>query len=223
MKCLFLISVLLLICQSGHSQTVTVEATTNPKKIAEILQKNREDVKANQIYFAEANKCRQFTQAGIFKEAEISCRTVITYAENLPKDRFLERSSAYEGLACVLLWEKKIDEAIILLKKSLETRKLVSDDSDAEVGGLYFLLGQAFHLLNKVDEAEGFYNKAENTYRIAFKNINDDEIGGPYPKSLVMILEAHLVLLKKAGLNEEAAKVEKRLTETKVEFAKFLD
>lgn len=223
MKYLFFSLVFFVSLQTVFSQTVTVEVPTDPKRIAEILKQDREDAKANKLYFAEAEKCRNLTRAGSFSEAETSCRLAISYAEKLPKDRYLERSSAYESLAYTLLWQRKSEEAILLLNKSLEIGKSVIDDTDAETGERYFLLGQANHQLGKVNEAGKYYTKAENTYRTAFKKINDDEIGGHYPKPIINILEAHLLLLKAAGLNEEAAKVEKRLAETKIEFAKFLE
>ncbi len=208
--------------QYGFSQTVTVEATTNKKRIAEILKKDKEDAQDDKQYFAEWDKCRQLTGEGKVKEAEASCRLVITYAEKLPKDRYLEKSSAYQSLACALLWQRKADEAIILLNKALEISKPVLDDTDAETGEIYFSLGLSYHQLGNIDEARTYYIKAETTYRTAFKKINDDEIGGHYPKPIINILEAHLVLLKNSGLSLEAAKIEKRIEETKVEFARFL-
>jgi hypothetical protein len=53
--------------------------------------------------------------------------------------------------------------------------------------------------------------------------MGDSDIRELYPKPIVSILQAHLVLLNDAGLKEEAAKIEKRLAETKIEFAKFLE
>ena len=97
------------------------------------------------------------------------------------------------------------------------------DDSNAEMGERYFLLGQAIRQLGKINEAKQYYDKAENTYRTAFNEMGDSDIREFCPKPIVNILEAHLVLLNDAGLKEEAAKIEKRLAETKIEFAKFLE
>jgi tetratricopeptide (TPR) repeat protein len=221
MRYLFFSLIFLLSLQSAFSQRV--EVPISKKEIEALLKKDREETKANKIYFTEDEKCRNLAHARSFTEAETSCRLAILYSEKLPKDRYLERSSALESLAYVLLWQRKTDEAILLLNKSLEVGKPVIDDTDAETGERYFLLGQAYHQLSKVNEAREFYTKAENTYRIAFKKINDDEICGHYTKPIVNILEAHLVLLKTAVLTEEATKVEKRLAETKIEFAKFLE
>ncbi|HEY0458104.1 MAG TPA: tetratricopeptide repeat protein [Pyrinomonadaceae bacterium] len=221
MKYLFFSLVVIFNLQSVFSQTV--EVPISKRRIAEIQKKDREDTQANKLYFGVEEKCRNLTGARSFVEAETSCRLAISYAEKLPKDRYLERSSAYESLAYVLLWQRKTDEAIPLLNKSLEIGKPVIDDTDAETGEIYFLLGQAYHQLGKLIEAREYYTKAETAYQTAFRKIDDDEIGGRYPKSIINILKAHLILLKNAGLNEEAAKVEKRLAETKIEFAKFLE
>jgi tetratricopeptide (TPR) repeat protein len=201
----------------------TVEVPRGKSDISALLKKAREENQANKLYFSEEEKCRKLTSSRSFFEAEDSCRLAISYAEKLPKESYLERSSAYESLAYVFIWLKKSDQAISLLNRSLEIGKHVIDDTDAETGELYFLLGQAYHQLGKLNEARDYYTKAESSYRIAFKKINDDEIGGHYPKSIINILEAHLILLENAGFIDEAAKIEKRLAETKIEFARFLE
>jgi hypothetical protein len=77
-------------------------------------------------------------------------------------------------------------------------------------------------VLGKLDEARQFYTKAENTYRAAFVKIETDEIRQSYPKSIVNILKAHIFAAQNAGLESEAVKIKKRLTETEMEFAKYL-
>lgn len=214
---------LIFLLSSQYAFSQRVEVPTDKKEIDAILRKARAENNANKLYFSEEEKCRSLIRAGSFAKAEISCKLAISYAEKLPKDRYLERSSAYEALAYTFLLQEKSEQAIVLLNKSLEAGKPVIDDTDAETGELYFLLGQAYHQLGKVGEAKLYYSKAENSYRTAFKKIDDDEIGGNYPRPIVNILESHLILLINAELIDEAEKVEKRLTETKIEFAKFLE
>lgn len=221
MKYLFISLIFLLSLQTAFSQRV--EVPTSEKAINELLKKDREETRANKLYFAEDEKCRNLIRAKDFVQADTSCRLTVSLAEKLPKDRYLERSSAYVSLAVVLLWQRKATEAIALLNQSLEVAKPILDDTDAETGERYFLLGQANHQLGKINEAGEYYIKAENTYRTAFKEMGDSDIREFYPKPIVNILQAHLILLKNAQLNEEAAKVEKRLAETKVEFAEFLE
>ena len=223
MKYLFFSLVLFLGWQAVFPQTVTVEVPTDKKRINEILKKADEETKYNKLYFAEDEKCRTLTRARNFVEAETACRLAASYVEKLSVDRHLERSSAYAALAWLFILQRKAAEAIPLLNKSIEVGKPVIDDDDAETGERYFLLGLANYQLGKTNEAREYYTKAENTYRAAFKAMGDSDIREFYPKPIVNILEAHLILLKNAGLNEEAAKVEKRLAETKVEFAKFLE
>lgn len=221
MKYLFFSLIFFLSSQAAFSQRV--EAPTGKREINELLRKARQETKANKLYFAEDEKCRKLISAGNFVQAEASCRLSISLAEKLPVDRYLERSSAHLALAVVLLSQAKAAEAIPLLNQSLEIAKPIIDDTDAETGERYFLLGQANHQLGKINEAKEYYTKAENTYRTAFKEMGDSDIREFYPESIVNILEAHLILIRNVGLKEEAEKVEKRLAETKVEFAKFLE
>lgn len=208
--------------QYAYSQSVEVKVLTNKKEIAAALKKADEGTKYNKLYFAEDEKCRNLTRAKMLVEAETSCRLATSYVEKLPAERHLERSSAYAALAWVLILQRKAVEAIPLLNKSLEVGKPVIDDTDAETGERYFLLGLAHHQLGETIESIKYYTKAENTYRAAFKKMGDSDIREFYPKPIVNILEAHLILLKNAGMNEKAAKVGKRLEETKSEFAEFL-
>ena len=221
MKYLFF-SILFLLClQTVFSQTV--EVPTSKKRIAEIQKQQREDDKARKLYFDEDRKCRDLTKARVFFAAETSCRLVITYAEKLSEDSYISKSSAYSLLALVFLWQEKSVEAIPLLNKSLELRNRISDETDAEIGEIYFLLGISNFQLGKTKEAREYYTKAETVYRTAFKEMGDSEIREFYPPSIINILEAHLNLLKNAGLDEEAVIIEKRLAEAKIEFAEFLD
>ncbi|HZH33752.1 MAG TPA: hypothetical protein VEX64_02870, partial [Pyrinomonadaceae bacterium] len=97
------------------------------------------------------------------------------------------------------------------------------DDTDSETADIYYFLGLANHLLEKLDLAREFYTKAENAYRAAFVKIDHDEIRQFYPKRIVQILEAHSIAAKDAELKDEVAEIDKRLAETKTEFAKYLE
>ena len=185
--------------------------------------KERNDLVTAKKYYAEHDKCRKLISEKKYDEAETSCRLVVSIAENLPRTRYMEKHSAYETLGVAFLRQHKSGEAIKYFDKSLEVGKTHLDDTDSETGEVYFLIGQANHLLEKVGIAKDFYTKAENAYRAAFKKIDAEELREYYPKPIINILETHLILLENAGLKDEAAKIEKRLAETKVEFAKYLE
>ena len=206
----------------GLPQTVDVKATTDPKKINTLLRKIDDETKANKAYYAEEKKCRTLISQGDFAEAERSCRQAILLVEKLPTDQALAKSSSRVALAVVMLCQQKSAEAIALLNTSLELGKPIIDDTDAETGERYFLLGQAYHQLANIDEAKRFYLKAENTYRTAFKEMGDSDIRAFYPRPIINILASHLLLLRNAGLTDDAARIEKRLAETKIQFAEFL-
>lgn len=174
-------------------------------------------------YYAENDKCRQLYRDKKYSEAETSCKLAVSIAEQLPKTRYMEKHSAYRMLGATLLWERKFEESIVYFNKALEIGKPNVDDNNAETGEVYYFIGQANYLLGRVDAAREFYVKAENSYRAAFKEMGDSEIREFYPKPIISILQAHLILLEDAGMKEESAKVEKRLAETKIEFAKYID
>jgi tetratricopeptide (TPR) repeat protein len=215
---------LLLICgiQISYAQSVEVKVITNKKESDAILRKAKEEIRINRLYYAEQDKCRNLIKLRSFVEAEKSCKLAITLVDKMGQDQTLSKSSSRVALAVVMLWQKRSSEAISLLTKSLEIAESILDDTDAETGESYFLIGQAYHQLDNVDQASKFYTKAENTYRTAFREMGDSEIREFYPRPIVNILEAHLLLVKNAGLSEETAEIEKRLAETKIEFSEFL-
>ena len=222
MKYRFFGIILLLSSVAVYSQSVDVKVVTSKKEINALLKKNQDGLRINKAYFAQDKNCRKLIGERELVKAEASCRLAISLVEKLPKEQILERSSARVSLAVTLLWQRKIEEAILLINKSIEIGKPVIDDSDAEMGERYFLLGQAYHIQSNVSEAAKYYTRAENTYRTAFKEMGDSDIRGFYPKPIINILKAHLVLLENAGDAESAAVVEKRLAATKIEFAEFL-
>lgn len=211
MKSFFPVLLTLLLTQISFGQTAS-------EKI-----KQRDELKNAKLYFAQDDECRKLYGEKDYFEAEKSCKLAVSIAEKLPQSRFMEKHAAYRMFGLTLLWQRKYDEAISNFNKALEVGKPKVDDTDAETGEVYYLLGQANHLLGRIEAAKDFYIKAENTYRTAFKEMGDSEIRGFYPKPIINILEAHLILVKDAGLTEEAGKIEKRLAETKIEFAKFLE
>ncbi len=206
----------------AYSQKVTVKATTDKKEIAAILAKEREETRINQAYFAEHDRCRDFLRVQEWAKAESSCRAAITLVEKLPKEHLLERSSVRESLAIALLWQRRPEEAIGLLERSLEISKSILHDSDAEKGDVYLLLGHAYRSLNDIDHARSYYERAEKTYRLAFVQIGNDEIRFPYGARIKNIVEAHYNLVKSAGLVDDAEKLRIRLAQVEKEFPQYL-
>ena len=223
MKYLGLILLTILFSQIGFGQVVL-----DQKEAERLARESAQEMKISKQYFTAHDKCRELVKQKNYAQAEVSCRLAVSLAEKLPDSRSMEKHSAYKWLGLTLFLQKKNEEAIPILEKSLTVAKNQLDEMNAETGEVYFLIGQANHLLGKVKIAGDLYTKAEKVYRAAIVEIcgaeaGSDEICSPYPRAIKNILEAHIILLRNAELNEEAKKVEKHLAETKVEFAKFLD
>lgn len=220
---LFVIIIIILLgLTASYSQEVTVRATTNKKEVEAILKKEQEEARVNRAFFTEHDRCRGLLRQQEWVKAEASCRAAITLVENLPKEHVLERSSVRATLAIAMLWQRRPEEAVLLLDRSLEIRKTVSDDTDADTGDLYFLLGQTHSLLNNMKAARSYYEKAESTYRAAFVEIGDDDFRVSYSRRLRNTVETHYNLVKSAGLVNEAEKLQVRLVQVEKEFAKYL-
>ena len=222
MKPLILFLIVLAEWTTSYSQEVTVRATTNKNEVEAILKKEREEARVNRAFFAEHDKCRGLLRAQEWAKAELSCRSAISLVDKLPREHVLERSSVRESLALALLWQRRPEEAILLLNRSLEISKSILDGSDAEKCDVYLLLGHAHRLLNDIQIARSYYERAEGTYRSAFVKIGDDEVRFPYGQRIKNIVEAHYDLVKSAGLVKEAEKLQGRLAQVEKEFAKYL-
>lgn len=222
MKTISFTLLILLQITSSYSQEVTASATTNKKEVEAILKKERTESRINAAYFAEHDRCRQLLRAKDLGKAEVSCRLAVSLSEKLPREQVLERSSALQSLAVVLLLQRKPQEPVVLLNKALEVSQSVIDDDDAETGELYFVLANAHSLLNDTQTARRYLEKAEDTYRSAFIKIDDDEMRRPYSRMIRNIVEAHFMVVKLAGLAEEAERLRGRLEKVEKDFARYL-
>lgn len=218
MKNTLIVLILLFGLQISFGQTVS-----DQKEAERIYKEGVLEDKSSRAYFAEDKKCRNFIREKNYAQAENSCLLSVSLAEKLSKSRYMEKHSAYKVLGAVLLWNQKAEKAIPILEKSLEVAKPELDETNAETGEVYFLLGQANQLLGKIETARDFYTKAENTYHLAIKDIDAVELSYPYFRAIKTILEVHLILLENAEMKEEAAKVEKRLADFRKEFDKYLE
>jgi tetratricopeptide (TPR) repeat protein len=218
MKSILIVFIMLLGFQFSFGQVIT-----DQKEAERIYKESLLESKNNKAYFAEDKRCREFILNEKYIQAEKSCRLATILVEKLPEVRTMERHSAYKTLGVTLLHRQKGEEAIKMLVKSLKVAESNLSEINAETGEVYFFIGQANYLLGEVNLASHFYTKAENTYHFAIKDIDDIEMSYPYFRAIKNILEVHFVVLTNAEMKAEAAEVEKRLTNFKKEFAKYLE
>lgn len=204
------------------SQICLAQAVTNQKEAEKLYKKNDKEMNTAKQYFAEDDKCRKLISERDYSKAETSCSLLVSIAEKLPKTRYMEKYSAYQSLGVSLLLQHRPEQAVVFLNKSLEIAKPNIDDTDSESGDIYYLIGQANHLLGKTNLAREFYERAETTYRAAFKKIDIDEIREHYPAVILRILQSQIVIDEEEGLKDESQIIKNRVEETKKEFAKYL-
>ena len=197
------------------------QIVTDQKEAERLYKKSILEAKNNKAYFSEAEKCRKLINEQSYVQAESSCKLSVMLVERLPKSSYMERHSAYKMLGLAFIRQRKAQEAITSLEKSLQAGKSNLDDTNSETGEVYFLLGQANQLLENTELASDYYTKAENTFRFAFVEI-DDDVRFDYVSILGNILETHIILAENANLKEKSEKYKKRLSDFKIEFAKYL-
>lgn len=198
------------------------QIVTDQKEAERLYKESILETKNNKAYFSEAERCRKFLNSKSYAQAKAACELSVMLAEKLPKSSYLERHSAYKMLGLAFIRQRKAQEAITYLEKSLQAGKSNLDDTNSETGEVYFLLGQANQLLENTELASDYYTKAENTFRFAFVEIDDDDVRFDYVRILGNILETHIVLAENANLKEKSEKYKKRFADFRIEFAKYL-
>lgn len=170
---------------------------------------------ANQ-YFEERDRCSNLTKTKKWKEAEQSCRHVVTIADQLSEDRSLEKMGANELLGHVLVGQSRYNEAIEYYNRALKVVGSTLTEENAELGQLYGHLAIAHHLLRDLDKARELYKKAEKIYQLAYSSIGDgdsdewvDNMRLDYMKALRTLLGYHLKAAEHAGATSEVEEIKK--------------
>lgn len=220
MKYLGLILLTFLFSQIGFSQVVL-----DQKEAERIARESAQEMRISKQYFTAHDKCHELVKQKNYARAEVSCRLAVSLSEKLPDSRSMEKHSAYKWLGLTLIWQRKNAEAIPILEKSLTVAKNRLDETNAETGEVYFLIGQANHLLRNIKTAGEFYKKAEKVYLAAIAEIceanSDDEICSPYSRAIENIRRAHQILLKNADLEGVAKRVNLRSAPVIVKLSKI--
>lgn len=205
------------------SLAVVGQEIRDQKEAERVYKQSIIDQKLNKQYYDELHKCEKLLKEENYKSAEASCRLSITFANKLPKHSYIERYKANARTGVSLLRQHRAEESITYFERSLEVAKPNLTENDTETGEINFLIGQAYHIQNKVPEAISFYDKAESTFRAAFVAIDHEELRFRYPKVIKDILEVHLMLLEDSQMEAEAAKLRLRISECEKEFTKYLE
>lgn len=162
-------------------------------------------------YFVGADRCRDLVKRQRWKEAEEVCMTVVRVADQLSKERALEKMGAYEMFGYVLMGQNRPREALAYYSRARDAVRTKLDDSDAEMGRLYADIGIAHHALRELDKAREMYRRSAETYRCAIVEIDNEEFAKGYRASLKKILEYHLIAAEQAGETAEVEEIKRAL------------
>lgn len=214
----FVASSFILLVSSSDGQEIY-----DQKEAERVYRQSILESRYNKLYFDEIDRCRKLQKEEKYREAEASCKRAIGHSEKLPKERHLERSSGYIGVGIAQLRQRRFPDAIANFQKALEIGQPYMDDTNSETGDIYFLLGQAYHLAKDVPSARSFYERAEKTYRAAFRQMEGDEFFVvPYALKIRAIVETHVLLVEGAELDDAIVEMNKRLNDVDREFSKYL-
>ncbi|MEP7213446.1 MAG: tetratricopeptide repeat protein [Acidobacteriota bacterium] len=216
--CCYLFPILLFFGQTASGQEIR-----DQKEAERLYRESLREAKYYKLYYDDDEKCRGLIRDQRFQAAEAACRLAISHSDKLSKERYLERSSGRIGLGVALLRLRREREATVQFQSAYEVTRPALDDTNSETGEIYFLLGQAYHLLDDRPNAELYYEKAEKTYRAAFVAIGDEEMRRPYARAVRSIVEAHFILLENAEMAQDAAKMREHFEKVRQEYSKYLD
>lgn len=171
-----------------------------------------------QRFSAQEDKCCDMVKSQKWKEAEAVCKVAVQLADQFTTDRELEKMGAYEMFGHVLMGQERYQEALSYYSRANEIARPRLNDTNAEVGRLYWDMGIAYHSLRNLDKAREFYRKAEKTYQSAYSAINPEEVTeegvqmkAGYMRSLKRILQYHIRAAEQAEAATEAAGLKKQL------------
>lgn len=147
-------------------KAVSVITTVECMFSSPVRTKSEED--ALQKYYPVDATCEQLLRAREYPEAEKKCSEAMALADQLPKERILERGASNAYLANTLLIEGKLDEAIPLYQKSLEIyRGIAHSEQDADFATAHVNLARAYFLAKQFDKADPLYARAIEIFEAA--------------------------------------------------------
>lgn len=166
-------------------------------------------------YYPTFQRCYGLLQEQKPTEAEIKCSEAVKLADQLPRQRILERSSSREFLANSFLNQHKVNESIPIYEKALEIRATTEgSDHDADFAWDNANLARAYFLAGQIEKADPIYRRAITIFEAAIVALPD--MKNRYTDGLKETLQEYAKLKDARGEPEEAqALVQKAATLSK--------
>jgi tetratricopeptide (TPR) repeat protein len=163
-----------------------------------------------ETFIGRQEECKGLLKAGEYGKAQVSCSSLVELAEKLPKERHLEKMSAFELAGHAMLYQKKFDAALSLFRNELAIGEASLRSTDAELGYAYHHVGLAYYSLGNFHEALYFYQKSEFTLRAAREHIDSEPLKNQYAKDIKGVLREYIVILRQAGQGDAASQAQGR-------------
>jgi TonB family protein len=164
--------------------------------------------KALDDYYPKFRSCYDLLKRGNELDAEQQCREALALADQLPKNRVLERSDARVFLGHCLYRQHKFADSIPLYEKAIEIRKPYEhSESDADFASENASLARAYGAVGRLSDSDHYYSESITIFRaaiIALPSMKEN-----YTARLKSTLLEYAKLKAALGQNEEASELEK--------------
>jgi TonB family protein len=170
----------------------------------------KKEQQASNAYFAQDKKCRGQLQSRDFEGADSVCRAEIPLAEALPPTRQMERIEAYQNAGHALFHQRKFADALPLFRHELQLAEQALQPTEAELAYAYHDVALALHGTGKLQEANAFYQRSEDTLEKAREHIDGEFLKNEYAKYLKSVLRDHALLLQSLGDSSGAAALQQK-------------
>jgi TonB family protein len=193
----------------GHPVTASIEIEV-PFSLAIPEAICQSEQKSSEVFFKRQDQCRELLKARKYTEARGPCTSLVELAEELPKERQVERMTANELAGHALLYQEKFDEALSFFQTELAIGETSLKPTDAELGYAYHHVGLAYYAAGDLQKAQPYYEKAESTLRAAREHMDGEFFKNQYAKDIQGVLREYIVLLRQSGQDDAAAKAQQR-------------
>lgn len=150
--------------EDGHA----TEVVTTVEWMVKSPKHSKSEENALKEYYPTFDDCYKLIHIGNNSEAEKKCSEAVSFADQLPADRLIERSMSRTFLAHSLIGEHRVDDAIPLYAKALEIYSNVENsDRDADFAGETANLARAYFLAGELGKSDDLYNRSLAIYESA--------------------------------------------------------
>lgn len=165
---------------------------------------------AADAYFTQQKKCRELVNKNAYADAEANCTPLIDLAETLPKERRMERITAYQYTGHAFFGQKKFNDALRFYQQELAIAQAALKPTDAELAYAYRDVARGFHGTGDLPQARSSYEQAEKTLQLAQEHIGSAFLQNEYAKTMKSLLRDHAFLLRQLGDESGADAMDKK-------------